>query len=52
MNTLKAPSLSSLLSGTDRGSSDSLLGSINLDLDDVRAKTSYQIKINGQIIPD
>lgn len=35
MNSLKAPSLSSLLSGTDRGSSDSLLGSLNLDLDEV-----------------
>lgn len=35
MNSLKAPSLNSLLS-TDRGSSDSLLESLNLDLDDVR----------------
>lgn len=35
MDSLKAPSLSSLLSGTDRGSSDSLLGSLNLDLDEV-----------------
>jgi hypothetical protein len=35
MDSLKAPSMSSLVSGTDRGSSDSLLGSINLDLDDV-----------------
>lgn len=38
MNSLKAPSLSSLLSGTDRGSSDSLLGSLNLDLDEVKLK--------------
>jgi hypothetical protein len=37
MEGLKAPSLSSLLSGTDRGSSDSLLGSLNLDLDDVNS---------------
>lgn len=35
MNSLKAPSLSSLISGTDRGSSDSLLESLNLDLDEV-----------------
>jgi hypothetical protein len=35
---LKAPSLSSLISGTDRGSSDSLLGSLNLDFDDVILK--------------
>lgn len=35
MDSLKAPSLSSLLSGTDRGSSDSLLGSLNFDLDEV-----------------
>jgi hypothetical protein len=34
MDSLKAPSLSSLISGTDRGSSDSLLGSLNLELDD------------------
>lgn len=42
MNSLKAPSLSSLLSGTDRGSSDSLLGSLNLDLDEVNCRISYQ----------
>ncbi|CRL04854.1 CLUMA_CG017907, isoform A [Clunio marinus] len=35
MEGLKAPSLSSLISGTDRGSSDSLLGSLNLDLDEI-----------------
>lgn len=45
MNSLKAPSLSSLLSGTDRGSSDSLLGSLNFDLDEVRSENfSYHFK--------
>lgn len=43
MDSLKAPSLSSLLSGTDRGSSDSLLGSLNFDLDDVNTKNILQI---------
>lgn len=38
MDSLKAPSLTSLISGTDRGSSDSLLGSLNLDLDEVLRK--------------
>lgn len=42
MNSLKAPSLSSLLSGTDRGSSDSLLGSINLDFDEVMSKFVFE----------
>jgi hypothetical protein len=42
MESLKAPSLSSLLSGTDRGSSDSLLGSLNLDLDDVNIKKKFR----------
>jgi len=39
MNSLKAPSLSSLISGTDRGSSDSLLESLNFDLDEVSDET-------------
>lgn len=41
MNSLKAPSLSSLLSGTDRGSSDSLLGSLNFDLDEVNEVKNF-----------
>jgi hypothetical protein len=35
MEPLKAPSISSLISGTDRGSTDSLLESLNLDLEEV-----------------
>lgn len=55
MNSLlKAPSLSSLLSGTDRGSSDSLLESLNLDLDEViDEKFSYQTEMmKTKTIPD
>lgn len=49
MDSLKAPSLSSLLSGTDRGSSDSLLGSLNFDLDDVNMENILQIFLSIKI---
>lgn len=51
MDSLKAPSLTSLISGTDRGSSDSLLGSLNLDLDDVLQKIFKLLFFFLSIIP-
>lgn len=50
MNTLKAPSLNSLLSTERGGSSDSLLESLNLDLDDVRNSKMFIKKQNFIIL--
>lgn len=57
MDSLKAPSLTSLVSGvsaTDRGSSDSLLGSLNLDLDDVNIGSPFFrfLIIKSELLPD